>query len=61
VEKLDKEDLGLAYVYLSKPLLREFAMLMQEWRVSIFAQHLRTQVPVSEKRLLEAWDKITTV
>jgi ATP-dependent helicase HrpA len=30
--------------------------LLEEYRVSLFAQQLRTPVPVSEKRIREAWD-----
>ena len=35
--------------------LREFEFLVEEFRVSLFAQQLRCSVPVSEKRLNEAW------
>lgn len=47
-----------AYVYLNMPQLREFILLLEEWRVSLFAQHLKTQFPVSEKRLTKAWQTI---
>ena len=46
------------YVFLSYPLLREFAILLEEWRVSLFAQHLKTMLPVSEKRVTNAWQVI---
>jgi len=32
-----------------------FRWLLEEFRVSLFAQHLKTAVPVSGKRLSEAW------
>ncbi|WP_437202950.1 ATP-dependent RNA helicase HrpA [Planctomicrobium sp. SH664] len=35
--------------------LIQYRLLLEEYRVSIFAQQLRTAVPVSEKRLEEAW------
>jgi ATP-dependent helicase HrpA len=45
----------LDFIYTTQPRLKEFSLLLQEWRVSIYAQHLRTQIPVSEKRLQKAW------
>ncbi|MGD9790885.1 MAG: ATP-dependent RNA helicase HrpA [Phycisphaerales bacterium] len=35
-----------------------FRWMVEEYRVSLFAQELRTSVPVSPKRLQEVWDKI---
>ncbi len=32
-----------------------FRWLVEEFRVSLFAQQLKTAVPVSAKRLAEAW------
>ena len=49
----NKQELDV--VYTTQPRLKEFSLLLQEWRVSIYAQHLRTQIPVSEKRLQKAW------
>ena len=46
------------YVYHCYPDLHDFSILLEEWRVSIFAQHLKTMQPVSEKRLRSAWQKI---
>jgi len=48
------------YVYHCYPDLYDFSILLEEWRVSIFAQHLKTMQPVSEKRLRSAWQKIET-
>jgi len=56
--ELDPAGLGLDYVYSLEPKLMEFARMLEEWRVSIFAQHLKTQIPVSEKRLNTFWEKI---
>jgi ATP-dependent helicase HrpA len=34
----------------------EFRWLLEEFRVSLFAQALKTRVPVSARRLEDAWD-----
>lgn len=36
-------------------MLDEFGWLLQEWRVSLFAQELKTRQPVSAKRIDKAW------
>ena len=38
--------------------LEQFGWLLQELRVSLFAQELRTPVPVSAKRLAKLWQSI---
>jgi ATP-dependent helicase HrpA len=38
--------------------LEEFRWLLEELRVSLFAQELRTPQPVSVKRLEKAWDQL---
>ncbi|MEM0982453.1 MAG: ATP-dependent RNA helicase HrpA [Planctomycetota bacterium] len=40
------------------PALDEFGWLLQEYRVALFAQNLRTSVPVSSKRLDRAWEAL---
>jgi ATP-dependent helicase HrpA len=40
------------------PELRQYRWLLEEYRVSLFAQDLRTVVPVSAKRLAEQWEKV---
>jgi len=47
-----------AYVYLNHPQMRAFALSLEEWRVSLFAQHLKTAKPVSEKRLNKEWQQM---
>jgi ATP-dependent helicase HrpA len=37
------------------PELEQFGWLLQELRVSLFAQELKTPVPVSAKRLTKLW------
>ena len=39
--------------------MREFRWLLEEFRVSLFAQELRTPQPVSVKRLDKAWTQLT--
>jgi len=43
-----------------EPELDEFRWMVEEFRVSVFAQNLQTLVPVSSKRLLAQWDKART-
>jgi ATP-dependent helicase HrpA len=40
-----------------QPASDEFRWLLEEYRVSLFAQHVKTPVPVSAKRLEEVWAK----
>jgi len=40
--------------------LQEFRWLLEELRVSLFAQELRTPQPVSVKRLDKAWSQINS-
>jgi len=40
-----------------EPRLEEFRWLIEELRVSLFAQELRTPLPVSAKRLQKFWDE----
>jgi ATP-dependent helicase HrpA len=39
----------------TEPALEEFRWLLEELRVSLFAQELKTPVPVSFKRVDRAW------
>jgi ATP-dependent helicase HrpA len=41
-----------------KPELAQFGWLLEELRVSLFAQELRTPVPVSVKRLAKLWQSL---
>ena len=43
------------------PHLEEFGWLLEELRVSLFAQELRTPMPVSVKRLEKAWAQIVAL
>jgi len=50
VEKNSKKDMVI-------PELDPFRWALEEFRVSLFAQHLKTAFPVSAKRLDKAWDE----
>ena len=39
--------------------VRNFRWLLEEYRISLFAQALGTKVPVSEKRLEKEWQKLS--
>ncbi len=43
------------------PQLQEFGWLLEEWRVSLFAQPLGTREPVSMKRLQKRWLEIRDI
>ncbi|MEM7624021.1 MAG: ATP-dependent RNA helicase HrpA [Planctomycetota bacterium] len=40
------------------PELTAYRWMLEEWRVSLFAQELGTSIPVSEKRLDRQWKKV---
>ena len=44
-----------AYPHREHPRARAFEWLLQEYRVSVFAQPIGTRFPISEKRLEKAW------
>ncbi len=39
--------------------LDNYRWLLEEYRISLFAQEIKTLVPISAKRLKQAWDKIS--
>ena len=41
---------------MTDPQLEEFRWMLEELRVGLFAQELRTPMPVSVKRLQKIWD-----
>ncbi|MBO0810193.1 MAG: DUF3418 domain-containing protein, partial [Actinobacteria bacterium] len=49
---------GLPAGVRSGPQARSVRWLIEEFRVSLFAQSLGTPVPVSEKRILTALDRL---
>jgi ATP-dependent helicase HrpA len=44
----------------NKELLSQYRWMVEEFRVSLFAQELKTPYPVSSKRLNTLWDELTT-
>ncbi|RMF17527.1 MAG: ATP-dependent RNA helicase HrpA [Gammaproteobacteria bacterium] len=41
------------------PELEHFRWMLEEWRVSVFAQQLKTRFPISDKRLEKQWQKVS--
>ncbi|WP_018415845.1 ATP-dependent RNA helicase HrpA [Teredinibacter turnerae] len=46
--------------YTGSPAWQEYRWMMEELRVSLFAQTLKTLMPVSDKRLNNQWQKVLT-
>ena len=44
-------------VFHQNPTLLHYKIMLDEWRVSLFAQHLKTQFSISEKRLDTYWNE----
>ena len=44
--------------YYDRPLFSHYRWMLEEYRVSLFAQQLKTRIPVSEKRLQKQWQDI---
>ena len=40
------------------PQLEIFYWMLEEFRVSLFAQELKTSIPISQKRLIKQWQKV---
>ncbi len=51
---------GYPNLVLLSPAAAHYQWMIEEFRVSLFAQHLGTRLPVSAKRLDEQWHKVTT-
>jgi ATP-dependent helicase HrpA len=58
VEMLMRSELEFDFVFLSYPELSEFKIMLEEWRVSLYAQHLKANMKVSEKRLKSFWSAL---
>ncbi|MCQ9373049.1 ATP-dependent RNA helicase HrpA [Methyloversatilis sp. XJ19-13] len=52
----DRERIVRARAGVADPFIDEFRWLLEELRVNLFAQELRTPVPVSVKRLQKIWE-----
>ena len=44
---------------LDDPALEAYRWMLEELRVSLFAQELGTSIPVSAKRLQKQWEKVS--
>ena len=53
-----REKLGEAQAFADEGLL-EYRWLLEEYRVSLFAQSLKTLKPVSAKRLTKLWSEVS--
>jgi ATP-dependent helicase HrpA len=54
-----REDVRLKRAGAADPQVDQFRWLLEELRVQLFAQELRTPIPVSVKRLDKMWDGMT--
>ena len=54
----ERRALQLAKMGASDPQIEQFRWLLEELRVGLYAQELRTPVPVSVKRLQKQWEGI---
>jgi len=54
----ERRQLQLAKQGTVDPQVTQFRWLLEELRVSLFAQELRTPVPVSSKRLQKQWEGV---
>ena len=57
-QKLQQTVTGLAEAERLNPALIQFRWMLEEYRVSLFAQPLGTAVPVSAKRLEKQWSQV---
>jgi len=55
--QLKSQNLSLDYVFFDQPELKQLNTMLNEWHCSLFAQELKTQFPVSEKRIKTFWKK----
>jgi ATP-dependent helicase HrpA len=55
-QPFEREWLAKAKAGVTDPQLEEFRWLLEELRVGLFAQELKTPMPVSIKRLQKIWD-----
>ncbi|MCW8986536.1 MAG: DUF3418 domain-containing protein, partial [Gammaproteobacteria bacterium] len=47
--------------YYDHPVFSLYRWMLEEYRVSLFAQGLKTQMPVSEKRVEKQWQEIKKI
>ena len=54
----ERRAIQLAKLGTADPQIEQFRWLLEELRISLFAQELKTPVPVSVKRLQKQWEGI---
>ncbi|MDH5395533.1 MAG: DUF3418 domain-containing protein, partial [Gammaproteobacteria bacterium] len=47
--------------YYDHPVFSLYRWMLEEFRVSLFAQNLKTQIPVSEKRIKSQWQEVKKI
>lgn len=47
--------------YYEHPVFSLYRWMLEEFRVSLFAQGLKTQIPISEKRLKKQWQEVKKI
>ncbi len=57
-QKFEQLDAELQKQQRQNPMLDHYRWLLEEFRVSLFAQKLGTAVPVSTRKLQEQWDRV---
>lgn len=53
-----KRQAALGKQHIESPQLEQYRWMLEEYRISLFTQELKTKFPVSEKRLKKFWDEI---
>jgi ATP-dependent helicase HrpA len=54
-DEMSRAEAALAAEGRGTAAIAPFRMLLEEYRVSLFAQELRTSIPISAERLERAW------
>ncbi len=57
-EAYENRDAAMCKQHIVSEQLRHYRWMLEEYRVSLFAQELKTRFPVSEKRLKTYWNEI---
>jgi len=58
VRQYEERAAGLAKQGVRDAELERYRWLLEEWRVSLYAQELKTAEPISEKRLADQWRRV---
>ncbi len=58
-QQFSKRQSSLLKQQIDSPQLNHYRWMLEEYRVSLFAQELKTKFPVSEKRLKNYWDALS--